>query len=224
MSGIRLIKRTSGGNWVAAGTGIEPIGLDYISIEGVSGFSDFAIGGTEVALPVELTAISAYSAGLKNVVEWQSAQEIDLKAYVVQRCTIIGNWQEIGVVEATGAGNYTFADEKPLKGGNYYRLQMLDNSGRVDYSKMVFVNNAVGHTQITALPNPVINELTVWVTRTEEEAAIIQITDVLGRVVYSEKRLLQKGNNQFNINVEQLASGVYFFSLNEEVIQIQKSK
>ncbi|MCB0556998.1 MAG: hypothetical protein KDD02_25850, partial [Phaeodactylibacter sp.] len=51
---------------------------------------------------------------------------------------------------------YSFIDEKPLRGLNYYRLRQVDFDGAVEYHKVISVeykgkSSAIG---VSAFPNP----------------------------------------------------------------------
>ncbi|MEM9850182.1 MAG: T9SS type A sorting domain-containing protein, partial [Bacteroidota bacterium] len=84
--------------------------------------------------------------------------------FEIERSYDSKTFQAIGKV--MGAGNslvqsaYTFADQQPLKGMNYYRLKQVDTDGKYEYSAIVVVDmNAQQKVSIT--PTLAQNELNI---------------------------------------------------------------
>ncbi|MBI5914110.1 MAG: hypothetical protein HY842_01940 [Bacteroidetes bacterium] len=73
------------------------------------------------------------------------------------------DWRVLGFVAGNSTSSeshdYSFWDEKPLPGTNYYRLRQMDFDGNFEYSKTVSVDIGLG--EITVFPNPVTAVLTV---------------------------------------------------------------
>ena len=62
-------------------------------------------------------------------------------------------------------------------------------------------------------PNPVSNFLSFNFQNGKVENADIQILDALGQIIYSEKRRIDSGENNVNLSVQSLPSGIYFLKL-----------
>ncbi len=62
-------------------------------------------------------------------------------------------------------------------------------------------------------PNPVSNILTFNFQNNKTEKVVIQILNELGQVVYTEKTNIIVGENNMNLNVQSLPSGIYFLKL-----------
>ena len=70
-------------------------------------------------------------------------------------------------------------------------------------------------------PNPAHNVL-FFQTNGMNEAAVLQITDGLGRK-FKEERLTVNGNASFSIDIKDLPNGAYYFILkSSEMVQKQK--
>jgi hypothetical protein len=84
-----------------------------------------------------------------NVVNlsWTTAEEINSNHFAVERSADASHWQAIGTVTAKGfssiAVNYSFIDESPSSGVNYYRLQIVDNDGKYKYSAVKVVRSSL---------------------------------------------------------------------------------
>jgi hypothetical protein len=71
---------------------------------------------------------------------WTTQQESNASHFIIERSSVANSAttdMEIGSVAATNTStphNYTFIDQYPLNGTNYYRLRMVDFDNRIDYS------------------------------------------------------------------------------------------
>lgn len=101
------------------------------------------VGVTCIDVPVELTTFNAYKRASGVLLEWQTASEINNAGFEVQRSKDGKTWENLGFVEGVGntleIKDYTYWDEAPLEGVNYYRLKQLDFDGNFEYSLIVSV-------------------------------------------------------------------------------------
>lgn len=128
---LGLLKAPTSGNYTAASTG-NLAGFTSINIAGQTTFSDFAIGGTALVLPIEFQSVTAFSKGKSNSINWVTASEQDIQAFGIERSVDNQTWVQIGTTKATGGSTttaYTFTDEAPLA-LNYYRIRSIENSGK----------------------------------------------------------------------------------------------
>jgi hypothetical protein len=82
---------------------------------------------------------------------WNTAREINVKDFTIERSNNATHFISIGQVAATNAAGYSFADQNPLSGVSYYRLKIMDKDGSFKYSKIVTINTNLLHTQISQL-------------------------------------------------------------------------
>ena len=186
-------------------------------------------------MPVELLAFAAEcKAPSEIVLNWTTASEINNDYFTVERSqdvTLSGveGWETIGTVDGAGnsstAHNYSFTDQlSTLEPSNfstvYYRLKQTDHDGQFTYSDVVALDNCHALSAFIIYPNPASDELFVEIfSRQNEGTAQLQITDLLGRTVRTEKLNLQAGNNTRKISLKDFSSGMYFISLmNGEII------
>jgi hypothetical protein len=98
---------------------------------------------------------------------------------------------------------------------NYYRLKMVDVNGKISYSGIVALLNAVkGFEIINVAPNPVTSSglFKLNVTSAQSTKVDLLITDMMGRVVMRQSNTLFDGYNSIDMNVSTLASGTYTIS------------
>jgi hypothetical protein len=158
----------------------------------ITGFSDFAIGIANNAivstLPVILTSFQAQKDGKQVQLHWSTSTEINNKKFVVERSSDAIHFQTIG--EVAGAGSttlpmqYHFTDYQTLPDNNFYRLKQVDIDGRESTSNILLVTfNNPFTEQLLVYPNPVTNGFTI--KGNTQPIAMIQLTDMLGRLVLS---------------------------------------
>jgi len=75
------------------------------------------------------------------------------------------------------------------------------------------IDNIVrNNTQLSVYPNPAKDFTTLQITATETEKVNISIVDVLGKVVYSDDRVIHSGMNVEHINIPSIQNGIYFIN------------
>jgi len=175
----------------------------------VTSFSSFYIHtGTIGPLAIDIEQISAVNVGNRNRVDWTTANETNADKFEVERSLDGESFEYIGTVKASGEpSTYSFWDELPFDGLNYYRLKMIDQSGKFSYSSTV---NAFVKTNSTfvvqAYPNPVSEKLTVKVNGKISDNAYIILTDMAGKIILQQE--VKEAETVIDMN--RVAQGVYF--------------
>lgn len=205
---IRLIKRNTGGNWIASGINEDiPIDLGNVMMTDVSGFSDFAIGGTDSALPLTLLKIIAYSNGSDNIVKWTALRERDVKYYHIERCNNLKqNWIEIGAVNSDMSGDYHFKDQNPLSATNFYRLKIEEASGYFIYSNTVLVENSKSSDNFEVFPSFASEIINIVIDQASPAEFII--LDQGGNTHF--KCISENKNTILKVDIRKFRNGMYF--------------
>ncbi|MCU0320819.1 MAG: T9SS type A sorting domain-containing protein [Chitinophagaceae bacterium] len=176
---------------------------------------------TGSALPLNLVSFNAVLQNKQVFTQWQTTNEVNVSHMNVQRSADGINFSSIGRTEATGNGNYGFTDAtlpanvKTL----YYRLEVVDNTGEKQFSKIVAVQLAKNNMVVNVYPNPVKNQLFASINSIKQELVTIQVTDLQGKVFQNRILKLNIGNNNFNITTSALAKGVYLLVIKSDVLQ-----
>ena len=165
--------------------------------------ADYLTGHSfDTIMPVAFSDIKVTA--INNVVQvnWQTATETNTDHFMIQHSTDGNAFTDIGKVKAIGSGanNYSFTDNNPAIGTNYYRIQSIDKNGSSSYSKMVLITNY--ELGITVYPNPAKSTVTIG----GNHIASIQITYNMGRMVNSI--MLQDATNP-KIAIGSLPAGEY---------------
>jgi hypothetical protein len=159
-----------------------------------------------IPLDVTLLQFIAKIDNQKSLLKWSTLSEFNSKQFDIEKSTDIIRWNLIGTVNASNNSNslthYTFLDENPNIGYNYYRLKIVDNFGEYKYSnnEILYFYNTPFSTKI--FPNPAVNIINVI---SDESIGEIKIYDVFGKQVFTtlteEETIL--------IDIKHLNSGVY---------------
>ena len=73
--------------------------------------------------------------------------------------------------------------------------------------------------KIEVQPNPTTNDWTVKIITDKEENVKIQLSDMTGRVVYTDNKSLTSGSNTFVVKANNLAQGSYILQIVGNTIQ-----
>ena len=157
------------------------------------------------ALPVTLMNIEAVNKNNIVVVNWHTSTELNTSQFIIQRSTDGSTFTDIGTVKAIGVGanSYSFMDETPTNGINYYRLKSVDKDGSLSFSKIVSASLTTNNSPLTTIyPNPAKDNVTIR----GNHIASVQMIDNMGRVV---KVVSLKDATNPVLSVSNLAAGVY---------------
>ncbi len=158
-------------------------------------------------LPLNLISFDAIKQGTKAKLSWVTSAELNLRNFEIERSVDGVSFVSIGRVNTMG-GNfqqaYSFMDNATLKGKNYYRLKMIDTDDKFNYSKIRALNfDRISDFVIT--PNPAQSMITLQFNEVMNNATI-RISNQQGQIV---KQLKMTGSDKTEINVSELAAGVY---------------
>ncbi len=191
----------------------------------IPSFSHFIITPTlDMVLPIELAGFSAEKLGTTQaLLKWQLESETDVLRYEIERSrTGAGAGERIGEVAATGATHYSFIDNAPLAGANYYRLRAVDIDGSAQYSDWRVLDfGADGDAPaVQLLPNPT-NGNTV-ISLSEATAVEVRLFNHLGQLVDTQQFPAQQ--NRHALDVSRLPSGIYTLQIQSAGAWVQTLK
>jgi hypothetical protein len=169
-----------------------------------------------ISVPVELTMFSgSYINGIIQL-EWQTATETNNSGFEVEKKYEDASFEKIGFVFGSGSTtvetHYSFTDENPLVGRNFYRLKQIDFSGEFKYSNeiMVEVHRLTDFQLFQNYPNPFNPSTKVQFSVPQQSDVKITLHDMLGRelkLLFDDK--VDAGMQEFIVDAGNLASGVY---------------
>lgn len=180
--------------------------------------------GPQSALPIDVITINAYqkdqSRGQVGVqVEWTSKTETNMDRYEVERSFDGTQFAKLSSVAAIGNSNvvvnYSWYDNNPQTGINYYRIRAFDRAGQTKYTAIVKVAIGKGTPAIVIYPNPVQgSDLSLQLVNLEKGIYNVSLSNNMGQVIMktdiqhnggtavktiSLPALLTKGNYQLTL-------------------------
>ncbi|WP_235295572.1 SdrD B-like domain-containing protein, partial [Portibacter lacus] len=188
---------------------------------------DIDAGLITAVVPVELTYFTGEALENDNLLEWETAVEIDNDYFEIQRMENGGSeFETIGKVNGFGnttdLQSYSFLDRNVDNGSVYlYRLKQVDFNGAFEYSNIVKIERANDHIDINLFPNPTTDYINVDFNNELDGDAKIQIINGQGQLVKIVSAV--EDLNSIQIDVTDLASGNYYINIIKNNLTINKS-
>lgn len=162
---------------------------------------------TASPLPIELLSFSGNCDANITHLKWSTATESNNDFFTIERSSDGINYIVLGTVDGAGNSlqilNYSYFDQTPLEGTNYYRLKQTDFDGQFEYSDIIAVQCDNEILEVKVYPNPVTNELTIEMPG-NNESVNFEIINSMGAVVYNGS-FIQKTT----IQTSGFAAGIY---------------
>jgi dienelactone hydrolase len=115
----------------------------------------------QAPLPVTLTAYKAFQSESGAVtITWTTASEINNQEFILERSGNGTDFEKLAAMPAAGqAETYTYTDNNPLPGANFYRLLQVDADGSRTYFPVLSVKvDRSNRPALVLYPNPVTND------------------------------------------------------------------
>ena len=159
------------------------------------------------ALPVSMLNFECLMLNERQAkVNWETATEINVSHFNVQRSEDGIIFGTVGTVKAKGASKYSFVDNTNLTGVVYYRLEIVDKNGSKSYSEVKELS--IVNCQLSIFPNPTQGIINVELPVSGNWHIIVTSTD--GRIIWQ-----QDCNGCSGIVKHKLegANGLYFIKI-----------
>ena len=226
---IRIMKRASSSvDWSVSGSHTTGSG-STAKRSGMSGFSEFALGGNSAVNPLQGVNPVQLSSFTSNVttrdvkLNWATASENNNAGFEILRSAKNdnGSWTKVGYVTGNGTKttptNYSFED-KNLNTGKYnYRLKQIDYNGNFEYF------NLAGEIEIGVpkkfdisqnYPNPFNPTAKIDFDLPYDSKVSMKLYDISGREVMTlVNEQKSAGYYTVQMNGNNLSSGMYFYRI-----------
>ncbi|MEO5892864.1 MAG: T9SS type A sorting domain-containing protein [Ferruginibacter sp.] len=183
-------------------------------------------------LPVTFSSIKGSLQSNKIVVEWKVENEINIEKYEVERSDNGINFSsvsEASVNKQNGAvRGYSWVDNSPVTGNNFYRVKSVDLDGSKKYSLVVKVTRVKANAgSITIYPNPIKGNM-VNLQFTNQSTGIYQVRLINnnGQVVYTGRLPVNSNNiSQTIFTRKKLSGGIYQLEIKapDNTINVQQA-
>lgn len=165
-----------------------------------------------IILPISLTGFTANSAdGVSTSLNWETAMELGNEGFAIERSTDSKNFSQIAFVSSKAGNsegvsyaklNYTYQDNQPLQGLNYYRLKQTDLNGKSSYSRIAKV--LIGKQEETSVyPNPADGYFLI----NTQDISNVTLFNINGKAV--SVRVERENSSELKIDTSVLPAGLY---------------
>ncbi len=126
----------------------------------------------------------------KALLNWIAGQEVNNNDFEIQRSGSNTDFVTIATIQGTGtsleANDYSFTDNSPEDGKNYYRLKIVDKKGDISYSPIVLIK--FNFRNISIYPNPASNKIFISNNQNFSKGKNInlQLLDFGGKTLYNK--------------------------------------
>jgi hypothetical protein len=188
-------------NWMYTGNGTPPYGQPV----------DSTCSNINCTLPLTLLYFKGASTEKGNRLEWKTSSETNVAGFDIQRRQNSASWESIGFVDGAGTFGsilaYSFLDQFPGWGTQYYRLRQVDLDGKFTYSPIISIEDrAKSGTTAEIYPNPVREgHFFIYLSQPPIEASIVRIINSTGVTVMESN--INEALNQVDVNG--LIPGIY---------------
>ncbi|WP_051291039.1 hypothetical protein [Pedobacter glucosidilyticus] len=157
-------------------------------------------------LPVELITFTAEKQFNSVNLKWSTLTESNNARYDIYRAANGTDFIKITSINGAGTSsnvlNYSYIDNNPLAGDNYYKLVQVDRDGTEKVLKVIVFENSI--RAFNAYVNN--NNLFINAISSKNQRAAILLSNLSGQVVYNQAVVLQKGDNAFALELKNNAS------------------
>ena len=180
-------------------------------------------------LPVTFSAINALYTNGSVKVNWETATEINLAGYLVERSYNGRDFSSIANVPVkengtAGSKNYSWMDNNPLNGVGYYRVRALDKDGQYTLTSIVKVNTSNSKLEIAVAPNPVRNGMmNIQMSSLTKGNYSLRVFNVAGQVVFTAQVSTEGGSLSQSFRLPAtVRTGVYTLQVTGNDINVNK--
>ena len=171
-------------------------------------------------LPVILGTYRADLTAADHVLlKWNTSAEDNCQYYSIARRGDSGVFRELARVPASNlstGSSYSYMDESPQEGTNFYRLSQTDLDGKKVYLgiREMVVSNSVNHNQsLVVYPNPARNFVILHLNLPESGPYLARIVGTDGSVKKTIYFTKQSRTCDETISLQSLSAGIYFLEI-----------
>lgn len=171
-------------------------------------------------LAVNFTSFKALLINRQVQLTWQTTNEINNTGFDIERSNDNMQFSKLAFEPAVNknqqVNNYSFVDNNPFDGDNFYRLKQIDNDGKFTYS----IINKIELREASSLqiyPNPAVTQANIQFQLSHPSHTIIVMYDINGREVKAILNTnLEQGVHTLSVSTTNLTKGIYFIKLSTD--------
>lgn len=185
------------------------------------GCTSSSFSSTDCTLPIELVNFSGELKEGKTHLKWTTLSETNNDYFTLERSTDGSHYEVLGIIDGAGNSNnsisYSFMDENPFMGVNYYRLKQTDYDGQFARYDPIQITVVDQNTDFFVYPNPSEDLFNLDFSSHSFEPVTIKVMDLAGKIIYGtvlqpsmEKRIT------FALDASDFPDGNYLIYIQQE--------
>lgn len=186
------------------------------STDDISSFGDFTLITDQPfainPLPVTLVSFDVIKQNNIALLQWELAECCSKNTkFELQRSHEGSRFVTYKTIPGNEVNRfYQVMDNRLNAGLTYYRLRIVEEDGKISFSRIVTVINGSPHLSLAAVgPTLVTDITTVMITATGNRDVVLYITDMQGRVLLKKESQLSTGNTTIQLSAGNLVTGTY---------------
>jgi uncharacterized repeat protein (TIGR03803 family) len=180
--------------------------FDFNGTNGANTTTGSALIAINVPVNLPVTLLDFYGTLKPDntvLLQWQTAQEQNSSYFGVERSSDGKTFTSLAKVPAAGNSNinlsYSYSDNDPLNGNNFYRLNLVDLNGKQEYSQVLLIVPEAPGNSLEILNNPFTSSVGLKISLSTMNKINLVLTDAIGRVLQRQSYELSPGTNFMNI-------------------------
>jgi len=183
-------------------------------------FAQWVANSLSNPLPVEWKSVSIKKYEGNVLISWGTYSEKNNAYFEIEKSVDGLTWEIIGKINGSGTTsvetNYSFSDEAPAVGLNYYRIKQVDFDGKFDYSAIAVINIEEKSIITGLYPNP--NDGTFSLALDDVEIDNVSIKTTQGIVINAN---LTKTQNGYEVELVNPLAGFYTVTVTSQNLTYQ---
>jgi len=169
----------------------------------------------QAPLPVKLISFSGLLQNSTANLQWQTGVEENFSRFELQKSSNGSTFITAATILPKGSNSHYHYALPQVNARAYYRLKILDNNGKEEYSDVLPLTQGV-NDKLYAYPNPASDFINVQAP----VAGILYIFDAGGRII--KQQHCSQGTNR--VRITSLSAGVYSLQIAGEKIRFVKNR
>ncbi|MBS1669769.1 MAG: T9SS type A sorting domain-containing protein [Bacteroidetes bacterium] len=198
-----------------ANSGTYNLNLSANTLNGCPASTTFASVFVSGTLPINLIDFSGNSTNNQLYFYWTTSDEKNFNHFELQEDVDGYHYSTVAIIPAQSSSanvhHYEYDMSNNLKGTTPFRLMMVDNDDKQQFSKIIMLNPPVVQKPVALIsPNPFIDGININYQAPNSSTLNIHLLDMYGRNLKTKLVNIVSGENQITVdNLGNLSAGTY---------------
>ena len=206
---------TAGSTWTNKG-GTNNTATNQFTITGLNELAWITLAYANAALPVKFSKLEVNCTEGKNILHWQTAQEVNSDYFKIESSGDGLSWQTDGKLPAKGNSNTPSDYYYSATNAKYYRLQVVDKDESFIYSHIMATACVFNEPFTRLYPNPAQTFTNLIIRKNTPGHIQVKLVNSSGQLIWQQQVLLQNNSGQVKIPLTGITAGVYYVQIQDD--------